>query len=176
MRFQLWQYALSRPATWVPALLGLWLILRPAYLGLGVGLMLYGLYRALQLVEKTPDAEERIFLRQEKRRYGIKRSLNPIEQKYLMQLLKYTRRLEKMGGDPVLGQELWSQAWMAIEANQDKNRNEELELLVKSLPELRPTGKKPKEDLMNRIRKECEIICASQAEANASSGTKTSHY
>ena len=176
MRFQLWQYALTRPATWVPALLGLWLILRPAYLSLGVGLMLYGLYRALQLVENTPDAEERIFLRQEKKRHGIKRSLNGTEQKYLMQLLKYTRRLEKMGGDPALGQELWNQAWLAIEANQDKNRNEELEMLVKSLPVLRPTGTKPKEDLMNRIRKECEIICASQAEANASSGAKHSQF
>ena len=176
MRFQLWQYALLRPATWVPALLGLWFILRPAYLGLGVGLMLYGLYRALQLVEKTPDAEERIFLRKEKKRHGITRSLNSMEQKHLMRLLKYTRRLEKMGGDPVLGQELWNQAWMAIDANQDKNNNPELEQLLNSLPDLRPTGAKPKEDLMNRLRKECEIICASQAEANASSGPKHSEF
>ncbi|MBT6180237.1 MAG: hypothetical protein HOI23_23555 [Deltaproteobacteria bacterium] len=172
MRAQLWQYALMRPATLTSLGVGLWFILRPVYLGLGVALVLYGIYRAIQFVDKTPDAEERLFLRKEKRHHGIKRKLNTKEQKQLMQLLKYTRRLEELGGDPVLSQEIWSQAWMAIETNQDKNSNQELELLIASLPELQATGSKPQEDLLNRLRKECEIIWASQAEANASSSAK----
>jgi len=173
MRAQLWQYALMRPATLTSLGVGLWLILRPAYLGLGAALILYGIYRVIHFVDKTPDAEERLFLRKEKKRHSIRRKLNRQEQKHLMQLLKYTRKLEQLGGDPVLGQEIWSQAWIAIEANQNKNSNQELELLIASLPELQAKGSKPQEDLLNRLRKECEIIWASQAEANASSSAKS---
>ena len=86
MRAQLWQYALMRPATLTSLGVGLWLILRPAYLGLGAALILYGIYRAIHFVDKTPDAEERLFLRKEKRHHGIKRKLNTKEQKQLMQL------------------------------------------------------------------------------------------
>ena len=169
MRFQLWQYALLRPATWVPVGLGAWAIISRSWVGLGAALIVYGLYQAMKLVNETPDGEERIYLRKEKKRYGIHRSLNPKEQKCLLQLIHYTKRLEKLGGDPTLVQEVWSQAWLAVETNQDKNRNQQLEALLASLPEIHPSGAKPQEDLMNRLRKECEIIYASQAEANASS-------
>ena len=169
MRIQLWQYALLRPATWVPLGIGTWAILSRAWTGIGIALIVYGIYQAFQLVNKTPDAEERIFLKQEKKRRGIQRKLNAKEQKYLVRLLKYIKKLEKLGGDPSLGQELLNQAWLAIEVNQDNNRNQRLEDLVEGLPDLQPMGSKPREDLISRLRKECEIIYASQAEANASS-------
>ena len=173
MKIQLWQYALLRPVTWVPVGIGAWAILSRAWTGLGAALIVYGVYQALQLVNKTPDAAERIFLKQEKKRRDIQRKLNPLEQKHLIRILKYTRRLEKLGGDPNLGQEILNQAWLAIELNQDKNRNHRLEELIDSLPDLEPMGSGPQEDLISRLRKECEIIYASQAEANASSKSQS---
>ena len=169
MKFQLWQYALLRPVTWVPVGIGVWAIMARTWTGLGIALIAYGLYRALQLVNQTPDAHERIFLKIEKKRRGIQRKLNHLEQKHLVRILKYTRRLEKLGGDPNLGQEILNQAWLAIEINQDRNRNQQLEELIDNLPDLQPIGSGPQEDLISRLRKECEIIYASQAEANASS-------
>ena len=72
-----------------------------------------------------------------------------------------------------MGQEILNQAWLAIELNQDKNRNHRLEELIDSLPDLEPMGSGPQEDLISRLRKECEIIYASQAEANASSKSQS---
>ena len=169
MRFQLWQYALLRPATIFPMALGLWASLSRTWVGLGIALMAYGLYQAFKLVNDTPHAEERLFLRKEKKRRGIQRKLNPIEQTLLLKLLSYTRQLERLGGDPSLSHELLNQAWLAIEGNQSMKGNAALEALVHSLPKIQPSGSQPREDLMNRLRKECEIMYASQAEANASS-------
>ena len=169
MRLQLWQYALLKPGTLFPVGLGLWASLGRAWIGLGIALIAYGLFQAFKLVNETPDAEDRLFLRREKKRRGIRRHLNAVEQTCLLQLLSYTRRLEKLGGDSELTPELFEQAWLAIENNRSSKGNTPLETLIGSLPKLDDNGGRPREDLMDRLRKECEIIYASQAEANASS-------
>ena len=66
MRLQLWQYALLRPGTLFPVGLGLWASLGRAWIGLGAALIAYGLFQAFKLVNETPDAEDRLFLRREK--------------------------------------------------------------------------------------------------------------
>lgn len=168
MKKQLWHFALLRTSTIIPVIIGLWMAFGRSWLAPGLALIAYGIYQAATIVNKTPQAEERLFLRQEKKRRGIRRNLNNVEQASLLKLLAYARQLEKMGGSPALGQELLNQAWALIENNQNSKYNAELEKLVNSLPPLHQNHSGKSEDLMERLRRECEIIYASQAEAEAS--------
>ena len=53
MRIQLWQYALLRPATMIPVGLGIWASLSRAWVGVGVALIVYGIFQAFKLVNKN---------------------------------------------------------------------------------------------------------------------------
>lgn len=172
MRKELWRFALLRGATLIPVLLGAWMILGRNWIGMGLALIAYGLYQAIKVVDKTPYAEERLFLRQEKKRRGIHRRLNKPEQEALLNLVAYVRQLEKMGGDPTLGEDLLDRAWVIISTTHNQESISELNLLIAGLPPLHPNHQQQGSDLMNRIQRECEIIYASQTEANASSQNK----
>lgn len=172
MRKELWRFALLRGATLIPVLLGTWMVLGRSWYGAGAALIAYGIYQAVRVVDKTPDAEERLFLRQEKKRRGIHRRLNKREQEALLKLVTYVRQLEKMGGDPALGEDLLDRAWVIISTSQNQESISKLNVLIASLPPLHPNHEQEGSELMKRIQRECEIIYASQAEANAASQNK----
>lgn len=173
MRHELWRFALLRASTYVPVLFGAWMIVGRNWAGPGIALVLYGLYQASNIVHKTPYAEERLFLRKEKKRRGIYRKLNKREQEGLLKIVTYVRQLEKMGGDPALGEDLLDRAWLIIATSQNQESLTQLDELIAGLPPLHPNHAQEGNDLMNRIKRECEIIYASQAEANASARNKS---
>lgn len=168
MKGRLWRFALLRAGTLVPVGLGLWMIVSRAWVGPGIALVAYGFYQAWSLVMNTPQAGQRLIVREEKQRRGIHRRLHHVEKKALFTLLAYVEELEKLGGDPSLGQDLMSKAWDIISQNAHGKRKEELAQFMASLPPLKSGRTAKQEDVMERLRRECDMLYASQAEIDAS--------
>ncbi len=126
-------FALNRPRVWLPVLAGVGLIATGVSTVAGLILIAIGVVKVRGILSHD-DLDQRLQLKQEKKRHRIYRRLTQAEQREILALDEYCIKLRESGGEPELCSEVMDQAWDIVHAASGEDATSQLVRLRQSLP------------------------------------------
>ena len=161
MNLRILKFLLRQEGLWVRFGLGIGLVAAKVVPWLGWLAIAAGIHKAWKLVSDTPDLEERLELQDLKRRHSLKRELTELEQKKLIEILRYLRLFEERGGDSLVAKSLVDHALRSVCQGP---AGKELEALHASLPPLGRGHQLDRSSVLEMLDREAAIIRASELE------------
>ena len=155
------KFLLTQEGLWVRFGLGIGLIAAKVVPWLGWLAIAAGIHKAWKLATDTPDLEVRLEIQELKRHHSLKRELTELEQKKLIEILRYLRLFEQRGGDSLVAKSLIDHAWRNVCQGP---AGKELTTLHASLPPLGRGHQLDRSSVLEMLDREAAIIRASELE------------
>ncbi len=147
----------------IPALIGFGLIIAKVSFFWGVGFSMFAAYRLTKLLSHG-DLDDRLRLKADKQRHGIRRTLTAGERHEIILIDRYCKGLKKSGADPTLSSDVRDQAWEIIKEAGPQEATANLHLFRQKLPAVASEEEGAAKSLPNRIARELRIVHATQKE------------
>jgi len=153
-------FAFTRTTTVVTLLLGGGLYYSSTVPVVALGLVAFGVTKALRLLSEHHDLERHLILKNHKQRAGVTRRLHPAEVHLLLLLDTYGQLLENRGGDTNLADSIRQKGWELIRSHQPADTH-----LKRFLNELPPLTKIASTDELRRaVSSELTLLRAAELE------------
>ena len=160
MKFRSVFFAFTQTTTVVSILLGGGLYYSSTLPVVGLGLIAFGITRALRLLTEHGDLERHLILKSQKQKAGITRKLHPSEVNLLLLLDTYGQLLEDRGGDTNPANSIRQKGWDLIRCYQPADTH-----LKRFLNELPPLTKLSSTDELRRaVSSELTLLRAAELE------------
>lgn len=154
---------MTRPRVLIPALIGFGLLIGEVSFFWGVGLLMFAAYRFTKLMSHG-DLDDRLRLKADKERHGIRRMLTSGERHEVILVDRYCQSLEKSGADTTLTADVRDQAWEIVKEAGPHEATATLKLFRQKLPTVASQEEDAPQSLPDRIARELRIVHATQKE------------
>ena len=153
-------FAFTRTTTAVTILLGGGLYYSSTLPVVALGLIAFGVTKALRLLAEHGDLERHLILKSKKQKAGITRKLHSPEVHLLLLLDTYGQLLENRGGDTNLADSIRQKGWELIRGHQPADIH--LKQLLNELPPLTKTAST--DELRRAVSSELTLLRAAELE------------
>jgi len=163
MNWLVLKYLASQEGLWVRFGFGITLIVAKFLPWLGWLALIAGVHKAWRLIHDTPNLDDLLKVAEQKRAFGLQRELSELENKKILELLRYTKLFVSRGGDPSAAESLHEHAWQLLK---EGDAGDALASLLTSLPPLSGGPRGDRESLLKMLDREAAIIRASELEVH----------